>query len=163
VEDDTRNRREKYYGTESVHAPRRISVIIIPHSRRTFHSRGCGTLASQIAIEDARGCNDDGGDGDNDSHNQRSLSRSRDDILSGFLLRFFLSDLSLGGVLPSTRNIAITNNEPTSLGRVSSRRVKAARTRVHAWKRIAERVATHCRRHNCIFPRCNLPGDARYY
>jgi len=91
VEDDARGRREKYYGTESVHAPRRISVIIIPHSRRTFHSRGCGTLAPQIAIEDARGC-----DGD-DSHNQRSLSRSRNDILSSFLLRFFLSDLSRRG------------------------------------------------------------------
>lgn len=100
VQDDARSRREKYYGTESVHAPRRISVIIIPHSRRTFHSHGCGTLAPQIAIEDARGCNgdgNDGGGGGDDSHNQRSLSRSRNDILSSFLLRFFLSDLSQRG------------------------------------------------------------------
>lgn len=113
VQDGARSRREKYYGTENVHAPRRISVIIIPHSRRTFHSRGCGTLAPQIAIEDARGCNGGGGGGGDDSHNQRSLSRSRNDILSSFLLRFFLSDLSRRG---AARFVAplVTNNEAVS-------------------------------------------------
>ena len=80
--------------------PRRISVIIIPHSRRTFHSRGWGTLAPQIAIEDARGCNGD----DDESHNQHALSRAR--AMTYFPAFFFVSSypISLGGMLPGTRN-----------------------------------------------------------
>lgn len=56
--------REKYYGTgrrERARAQHRISVIIIPHSRRTFHSRGEERAAAAAPCNAVRVANCDKG------------------------------------------------------------------------------------------------------
>lgn len=86
---------------EACTCQRRISVIIIPHSRRTFHSHRCNTLAPQIAIK------------------KRSATATATKAVANpiinlaqrhtFRLSFFISFLflrSLYGALLGARNIA---------------------------------------------------------